>query len=512
MSSTRTAEPGSKPRQERFMSSAEFEIGLMANLVSRRCSVLKSAKERELIYWVQSRSHEKGGLEKLSKDLIEKFRDKIATRTMLKVGCHGKKLYSLAEAKEIRADVPFDVYGFYLEDFFADENAGAALLNACTAHTRPLRQSPPKIQSFPTKVLKDECESFAEKELASFLEELCLNPEKKLNAGPWYFPALIESLFDYQAELSAQESQAIVQTELAKIVHDALDYSLHSRGLVLIDGLARTGKSTAAKNWVQTHIGKARFAEVPPGDSDILFFRAIAKALGLSSNLNQKAHELRERIESVLRTGDLLLCLDESQFCFVQSNYRDALPFRVSWVLSMVNAGVPIVLIVTEQFLHALKRNERRSGWQSSQLKGRIADYRKLPDALSDSDLSAVAKIFLPDGDADSIRLLLLNAKASEKYLAGIEFAVLKARYLASKAGREKVLIGDLKRAIAEGVIPSDKLLAQALAKPERPTAGRGRRTFLAAPELVAHAPRNSKPISETEIPQRNLQPIESHA
>ncbi|MEO7299007.1 MAG: hypothetical protein ABI042_10590 [Verrucomicrobiota bacterium] len=111
----------------------------------------------------------------------------------------------------------------------------------------------------------------------------------------------------------------------------------------------------------------------------------------------------------------------------------------MSWVLSIVNAGVPIVLIVTDQFLHALKRNERRSGWQSSQLKGRIADYRKLPDSLSDSDLCAVAKIFLPEGNEDTIRKLAQNAKASEKCLAGIEFAVKKARYLASKEGREKV-------------------------------------------------------------------------
>ncbi|MEO7299006.1 MAG: AAA family ATPase [Verrucomicrobiota bacterium] len=308
MSSTRTAEPGSKPRQERFMSSAEFQTGLMANIVAHRCSVEKSSKKRELIYRIQADSH-KIGLKKLSEILIERFRDRIATRTMLKPSYCEKKTFSIQDTKEIRKDVPS-------KDFWDSEilrTLGSDLVDVLDdGRSSPRRDALP--QSFSAKTFKEECEAFAESKLESFIEELCLNPEIKLDDGPWYFPDLIESLFEHYAELAAIEAGKIVKTGLAKTVHDAMDYSLHSRDLVLVDGRARTGKSTAAKNWVQTHIGQARFAEVPPGDSDIGFFRVIAKALGLSSNLNHKAHELRDRIESVLRTGDLLLCLDESQF------------------------------------------------------------------------------------------------------------------------------------------------------------------------------------------------------
>jgi hypothetical protein len=116
-----------------------------------------------------------------------------------------------------------------------------------------------------------------------------------------------------------------------------------------------------------------------------------------------------------------MLVFDEAQFAWPETSNREALPFRVSWIMSMVNAGVPIALIVTKQFFEKQKRTEGLSGWTSEQFVGRIALYWKLPDTLSDSDLSAVAKALLPFADAASIRLLVLNAKASEKYLAGIE-------------------------------------------------------------------------------------------
>jgi hypothetical protein len=51
-------------------------------------------------------------------------------------------------------------------------------------------------------------------------------------------------------------------------------------------------------------------------------------------------------------------------------------------------------------------------------------------------------------------------------YLAGIESAVRRARYLARKEGRERVTCADIRHAIKDGVIPSDSALAQALAEP----------------------------------------------
>jgi hypothetical protein len=50
-------------------------------------------------------------------------------------------------------------------------------------------------------------------------------------------------------------------------------------------------------------------------------------------------------------------------------------------------------------------------------------------------------------------------AEASAKYLAGIDYAVRRARYLAAKENRSMVSFTDIKLAIQENVIPSDSAL-----------------------------------------------------
>src|SRR5262249_44674909 len=149
-------------------------------------------------------------------------------------------------------------------------------------------------------------------------------------------------------------------------------YTLQSRCLTLINGLARTGKTFAARAWCDLHPGRARFAQVPASTDDIGFFRSIARSLGVSINLNSKAQELRNRIEQVLQTGDLLLCLDEAHYLWPHSNYRDALPNRLNWIMTaLVNHDVPVCLVTTPQFLADQKRIERKTGWTSEQFVGR---------------------------------------------------------------------------------------------------------------------------------------------
>jgi hypothetical protein len=74
-----------------------------------------------------------------------------------------------------------------------------------------------------------------------------------------------------------------------------------------------------------------------------------------------------------------------------------------------------------------------------------------------------------------------------------LNLPVKRALYLANKSGREKVLIGDLKRALTEGVMPSDKALAQVMAAAEKPARSR-RRAFLPAPEFVGETSRQTAP------------------
>src|SRR5437016_3833221 len=105
MSNTRRAEPGKPLRQERWMSSEEFERGLLGNLVARRCQVLDEAKDREIVYFLQQLSHAEGGLEKLSADLISRFPDRLGTNAMRKFGMKPGQVFDPERVRVIERDV-----------------------------------------------------------------------------------------------------------------------------------------------------------------------------------------------------------------------------------------------------------------------------------------------------------------------------------------------------------------------------------------------------------------------
>lgn len=468
MSSTRHASTESPPRQERYCSSPAYGRGLMANLVAQRCSVLKSSEDRELIWFVQMLSSTEAGLDGLAAELLKRNPDRICTRSMRELGFKAGQKYNTAQVQKVRAELRLVTDSMALADFpiEGDENeVGLEGLLYDEPNSRlPRNEKERRLPtSYPASVFVEACHRGAPKRLASDLEELCLNPEVGLSGRAlWYFQDVVAALRDYRAAWIAEHRSELVVTDLGAKVEDTLNYALVSKGMVLIHGYARTGKTFSAKKWCALHPGVARFVEIPPGASDIGFFRAFAESLGVSINLNSKAHQLRDRIESVLFTGQQMVVLDESHRLWPESNYRDALPFRLSWIMMLANRGIPVALITTQQFFKAQRRAEQKTGWASDQFQGRLLHTEALPDSLSKSDLQAVARALLPEGDAKSIALLVKYAQVASKYLAGIEAVVKRARYQAAKEGRSRVSRSDIQQAINGGVIPSDNALAQA--------------------------------------------------
>jgi hypothetical protein len=231
---------------------------------------------------------------------------------------------------------------------------------------------------------------------------------------------------------------------------------------------------------------------VPSTNDEIGFFRAIAKSLGVSINLNSKAHELRQRIEQVLQGGDLMLVLDEAHYLWPNSSYREALPSRVNWILTaLVNYGVPVALIATPQFIKTQKLIESRSCWTSEQFWGRVGHFVELPASVTEKDLFSVARALMPEGDEISIEYLVRYAQASCKYLAAIDSAVKRARFVASRSGRAEPGRADIKKAVSENLIPSDSAITKAL---EAPAARRGRK--LAPPVVTAEQPSFSREVT----------------
>jgi hypothetical protein len=294
------------------------------------------------------------------------------------------------------------------------------------------------------------------------------------SSAPWYFLEWQSALQNLMADWNAERAAGVVVTALGREVEEMLDYTLHSSSMTLLEGDPRTGKSFSARAWCERHPGQARFIEVPTGNDDTGFFRELARGLGIGNFLQYKAIEIRERVESVILTRDILLCLDEAHRLWPETNPRYSFPKRVNWLMRMANAGVPICLVATPQFIERQKAMEQKSGWNSAQFLGRLAHYKRLPVELELEDLKAVAKAVLPEADNEILRVLAAYARKSARYLAAIDSIAKRARYVANRAGRPEATTADVRKAMQESVIPSDALLVRTLEK-NKPASGRAK-------------------------------------
>jgi hypothetical protein len=196
----------------------------------------------------------------------------------------------------------------------------------------------------------------------------------------------------------------------------------------------------------------------------------------------------------------LLLVLDEAQRLWPQNNLRRGHPARIDWIITMANAGVPLVLISTPQFIGSQKAMEK-VGWNSAQLTGRISGYVFLPLQLSHEDLMAVAHAVLPEASEKSLMRIASYARLSSRYLAAVETIAKSARYIAEKDNREQCTDTDISSAMKLSVIPSDTMLTQALAGADT-SKRRGR-----PPGLVAQQERISEPDGDGAGQTRDVDP-----
>jgi hypothetical protein len=255
-----------------------------------------------------------------------------------------------------------------------------------------------------------------------------------------------------------------VETSIGRRVSSALEYTQNARTLTLIDGPARIGKTFAARAWCEASAGMARYIQVPCSSDESSFFRAIGRGLGVSSSVQLKAGEIRARVDEVLGAGDLAVVFDEAHYLWPQQWRPYASPSRVNWIMTaLVNQGVPVALVTTPQFYVAQKRVERLTGWTSEQFIGRIRHVERLKGRLEKSDLLAVSRAMLPEGDNATLKGLVAYAILSKKNLASIEAIVKRARWLAGQDGRNVVSAADVRRAMQESIMPSDNALADSL-------------------------------------------------
>ena len=325
MSSTRHAKDDSF-HQSRYASSPEFERGLRASLVAQRCFLIDAPSDRELIWFIQYLSHQEGGLAAIARAIIEKYAGRIQTKTMASMGLRPGTICNADQVRKLRAD--FDIIegdispsqSFILkgEEHVSGMRPPVPLSPQLSdfesqSHYEDRRQESEQYPtSYPSEKIFGVCSDAAGAHFEKWLNEVCLDPGTPFSHGPWYFHEAIEVLREFKNDYEKNISAGAVVTALGQIVCEALDYTAYSHGLTLLQGEARTGKSHAGRTWCNQHPGRARFVEVPPGNDETGFFRALARGLGLGNFLNYKTTEILARLEPVLLTGDILLVLDEA--------------------------------------------------------------------------------------------------------------------------------------------------------------------------------------------------------
>jgi hypothetical protein len=457
MSSTRTSTNG-EFNQEKFCSSQEFEQGLRANLVAKRCTLIKDTKEREFIFWLQDESWKPGGLKVLVERLMEFAPDQVGTPTLRNKSANTIPMSEL------------------LDD---DEIVAMAMRELCGDYKQPAPKG--RIEGL------EYCREKLVKTVPDVLANYCLNPKAQALDIHW-FSNLKESLLQLKAQ--PIQNDQFIPTAISKLIFTELNFAKKG-GLFLVQGRERCGKSTAAMQWCAENSGIARFVKVPAAGGDAPFYRAIARALGMASSHSMKGQQMCERIEDVIRSSKLMLVFDSAEYCWPMSNRREALPNRLIWIMSaLVEHGAPVVLIARPQFTQDQKTIERKTLWRSANFLSMLTHFLPLPAKVSREDMIAIASHHLPDATEASIKSIASYAGASAKHVAGIESVVRTAREIASRDGRQSVSAEDVFRAIKDEVLPSDNALSEVLENESKPQSRRirpGRQTresFVPLPEL----------------------------
>lgn len=400
--STRKATPGEPLRQERFVSSTALRKGILANITARRVERLPSAADRELIWWLQEQSSRRIGAPH-------------PTCTSFDVHAAGRVVVGASSMEQLAHD---------LCARFPDRVTGKA--------------------------------GRAARELPAFFARLCLDPKTEpQSASVGCFRDIIPAMRTFKAEREAAHLAHVAPTSVTCAVWEGLDFGLSQRGIVLLEGTYRSGKSYSAQSWCLARPGRARYVSLPAYADDTTFFRTLAVALGTAASAQRKAIEMRLRVEDALRSRDLMLVIDEAENCLPAAARPTGAPERLKWLMSLDNAGVAVALVASRNFGRIISSFEKRyPAFGFEQWWGRISLRKQLPDSLSESDLFAIAERLAPDADAPTRMLLVGHTLTAQGRVAALEKVVKRARFTAESAGRV-LTFDDVEAAILESAPPS---------------------------------------------------------
>jgi hypothetical protein len=397
------------------------------NIVLAKAMLYRDAKSRELALFLQAMSMQPGGLYAVAEQLIkwfpERFRDDGKSKTV--------------------------AIGDFIKSLLKDKGESAGPVHEAAVD-----------------VLRD------------YLVELAINPRvdlSKIECG--CFDKLGDALQKFKTKWESATLRDFVVTTAGRVVMDTLDQAQRLSRMVVLEGNAGVGKSTNAKAWCAARPGLVRYISLSGITNRITFFQKIGAAIGLAT-CQRKAHQLQGRIEDYFARSKMMLVIDEAHFLWPQLFRVRSTPELVDWIdTALVNQGVPVALLATDQFSKLKNRVERSTGWTSEQFVHRVYRYRQLAPKPTREDVDAVARRLLSavwdqqcdkwnagdnHWDSTPVDALVLNAMDQAMPLASVASCVDEARLLALQEGRITVSKSDIKKALTLGQIPSEVALSRA--------------------------------------------------
>ncbi len=392
--------------------------------MAAKAQLYLSGRKRNLLFFLQAMSLRDGGMRQLARDLFKEFPERIGSITMHA----GKtKSYAYAAAVTIAGELGIDHCDIWSCGDEKAEHEHENILRAFSSRDepdKPLRFSAEYKRALRGKVdaelFRANCRS-REEQLSRFLVDVCINPRlpikfwsdedwlaeleaerasekvadfetlKPRAASVPYFKDIIDALVEFQERYTKMVTADFVMTSVAKVIFGTLDHALRGRRkMTIIEGLAGAGKTAAVEVWCAAHQGQVRYVTLSAITHKTGFFQRLATAIGLAA-CNRKTTETQVRVEDFFKRTGLMLVIDEAHYLFPQHQRSSSNPELVDWVnTALVNQGVPVVLVCTDQFVKLKSRIEKQTGWTSEQLEHRVKRYVKLPQIATREDLQAV--------------------------------------------------------------------------------------------------------------------------
>ncbi len=426
---TRRVKTGERRRQNGWASASEYDVlrGLNGTAVAFKASLQDSAEKRELLYALQHYSLRDGGIQRIARELLEMFPERVGTPTMHRVRCAPGKKLKPDDCRAIYREMFPELAYARSMDFAVADSVGDCTEDIL-AEANGKQDRPYYLKDAAWFV--DECHRRASEHLAGFIEEFCCDPKMEVAASnetgcgyqsrvrmvleearaqldndpslaqerpdlattvsksrefrraelPWFADAFgaLKEYVGHQVELASTE---YVETSISQIVFEAADYVLETGRSALVEGHSGFGKTTALKAWAAMHPGQVRYLTLTAMMDNTVFFKKLAKVCGVANGTGLSAGKIQARVEDFLQRTKLLLIVDEGHLLWPQGQRISTHPKFVNWLnTACYNEGVPFLISATKEFSRRREVVETQTAWSSEQSRRRIRKVFPLPD------------------------------------------------------------------------------------------------------------------------------------